>query len=83
MVIVVPVLTVPDATNLHNDTQTPSPAAPPTVLVYSPSFVHVPVPPDTLVWSFEFPSVVDRLLETTTKIPWSPDDNELVAVLNV
>lgn len=37
-----PVLMAPVATNRHTETQTPSPAAPPTVLVYSPSFVRTP-----------------------------------------
>ena len=61
IVIVVPVLTVPVALNSHSDTVTPSPAAPPTVFVYSPSFDQVPVPPLTPVWSLVLPSVVDRL----------------------
>lgn len=69
MVMVVPVLTVPEATNRHTDTHTPSPAAPPTVLVYSPSFVHVPVAPVTEVWSLVSPSAVERLSVDTISMP--------------
>lgn len=69
MVITVPVFTVPEATNRQTDTQTPSAAAPPTVLVYSPNFVQVPVPPLTDVWSLLFPSTVDRLSVATISIP--------------
>lgn len=69
IVIVVPMFNAPEATNLQTDVQTPSPAAPPTVLVYSPSLVHVPVPPLTELWSFVAPSAVEMLSVTTTRMP--------------
>jgi hypothetical protein len=47
--------------------QVPSAAAPPTVFVCSPIFVHVPVPPVTDVMSLVLPSAVDRLSQATTK----------------
>ena len=83
IVIVVPVFTVPVASNSHTEVVTPSPATPPTVLVYSPSFVQSPVPPETLVWSLVLPSAVDLLSVTTVRMPKLPDDSELVAVLKV
>jgi hypothetical protein len=69
IVMVVPVLTVPEATNRQTDVQTPSPATPPTVLVYSPSFVQVPVPPETDWCVFDAPSVVAILSVTTVRMP--------------
>ncbi len=73
MVNTVPTAFVPDETNRQTDVHTPSFGAPPTVLVCSYNFVHVPFPPVTDVCVFEFPSVVATLFETTTKIPMSPE----------
>lgn len=83
IVMVEPVPSAPEATNRQTDVQTPSPATPPTVLVNSPSFVHVPVPPVTDVWSFVSPSVVEMLSVTTTRMPWSPAASAFVTVVSV
>lgn len=78
----VPIAFAPDETNRQTETQTPSAATPPTVFVYSPNFVQVPVPPVTDVWVFVSPSAVAMLSVTTTRMPMSPElDRALVCVV--
>jgi hypothetical protein len=79
----VPVAMVPVASRSHSDTQAPSAVAPPTVLVYSPSLVTVPVHPDTPVWLLVAPSVVLMLSVVTRRMAKSPAANALVAVVTV
>jgi hypothetical protein len=81
-VMFVAVPTAPLATKRHTDTVTPSAPAP-VDSVYSPSLVHVPVPPVTLVWSADTPFAVLMLSAETIRIPWSPDARVLVAVAKV
>jgi hypothetical protein len=83
IVMVVPVPTVPEATNRQTLTVTPTAAAAVGAFVYSPSFVQVPVPPETVVWSFVSPSAVEMLSETMVRMPWSPDASVFVAVVIV
>jgi hypothetical protein len=80
-VIDVPILRVALATNRQTDTALPWLAT--LVLVYSPSFVHVPVPPTTLTWSEVVPPLILIVMPRadTTRIPWSPAASVLVAVV--
>lgn len=76
----VPMALFADATKRHTDTQAPSSAAPVGLFVYSPSLVHVPLPPVTDVTSLWSPSVVVLLLSATIKIAWSPAARAAVVV---
>ena len=82
-VIVVPVLTVPVASNFHIDTVAPTAAAADGALVYSLSLDQSPVPPEGSTWLSELPSAVAMLSLATVRMPMSPAASEFVTVTNV